>query len=188
MTDVALRSVKLTANERRALAELAKPVGQRDYSRVHGNTRDALARKGLFGGNGKPGGAITPAGRAELTVPDIFDDLFDKESTVPKKKPPAKSNDAFRPIEFVETTLHDPVRERWEEGDDKSGVRLYCTANPQTHGEENGRWSLQIFAQVKKKRGGVGKHFATNTASMSREDLGWLRDQITATLRRRRGA
>ena len=69
--------VKLTANERHALAELAKPVGKRDYSRVHGRTRHALERKGLFGSNGKPGGAITPAGRAALAVPNIFDDLFE---------------------------------------------------------------------------------------------------------------
>jgi hypothetical protein len=109
----------------------------------------------------------------------------------PPKKPAKKITKKiaareFRPIEFVETTLHDPVRERWEEGDDKSGVRLYCTANPLTHGEENARWSLQIFAWVKTKRGGAGKHFATNTASMSREDLAWLRDQISAELRRTR--
>jgi len=92
----------------------------------------------------------------------------------------------FRPIEFVETTLHDPVRERWETADDKSGVRLYCTANPQTHGEENGRWGLQIFAWVKTKSGGASKRFAGSTASMSRADLVWLRDQINAKLRRTR--
>jgi hypothetical protein len=62
-------SRKLTAKERHALAELAKPVGTRDYSQVHGCTIHALERKGLFGCNGKPGGAITPAGRAELVVP-----------------------------------------------------------------------------------------------------------------------
>lgn len=96
-----------------------------------------------------------------------------------------KSVDAFRSIEFAETSLHDPIRDRWEEGDDKSGVRLYCTSNPLTHGEENGRWALQIFARVKTKRGGVGKHFAGSTASMSREDLLWLRDQINTALRRK---
>jgi len=183
MMDAATRSVKLTAKERHALAELAKPVGKRDYSRVHGHTIHALQRKGLFGSNGKPGGALTPAGRDELVVPNIFDDLFAQETTVPKTQ--KKSVDEFRPIEFVDTTLHDPVRDRWEEGDDKSGVRLYCTSSPRTHGEENGRWALQIFARVKTKRGGVGKHFAGSTASMSREDLLWLRDQINTALRRK---
>ena len=68
--------MKLTAKERHALAELAKPVGRRDYSHVHGRTIHALERKGLFGHNGKPGGALTATGRAELAVPNIFDDLF----------------------------------------------------------------------------------------------------------------
>lgn len=81
--------VKLTAKERHALAELAKPAGTRDYSRVHGRTIHALERKGLFGcrHDGKPGGALTPAGHAELIVPNIFDDLFEqkKESAVTKK-------------------------------------------------------------------------------------------------------
>lgn len=71
--------MKLTAKERHALAELAKPVGQRDYDHVHGRTIHALERKGLFGVNGKPGGALTAAGRAELEVPNIFDGLFDKK-------------------------------------------------------------------------------------------------------------
>lgn len=183
MMVVTTRPVKLTAKERHALAELAKPVGTRDYSCVHGHTIHALQRKGLFGSNGKPGGAVTSAGRAELVVPNIFDDLFAQETTVPKTQ--KKSVDEFRPIEFVDTTLHDPVRDRWEEGDDKSGVRLYCTSNPLTHGEENGRWALQIFARVKTKRGGAGKHVAASTASMSRDDLLWLRSQIDAALRRK---
>lgn len=197
MIEAVQPSVTLTANERRALAEFKKP--KVDWDKVHGHTLHALERKKLIEGNpgNRPGWCLTAAGRAELAVPNIFDDLFDKETPMPKKPPEKpmgltrlrqerqeRERDEFRPIEFVETTLHDPVRERWEEGDDKSGVRLYCTANPRTHGEENGRWSLQIFARVKTKRGGAGKHFATNTASMSREDLAWLRDQISAELRR----
>lgn len=177
----AKRPVKLTATERHALVELAKPVGRRDYSHVHGRTIHALERKGLFAFNGNPGGALTSAGYTELF------DLSDKGIAVPKtsKKSADKLPAEFRPIEFVETTLYDPLRDRWEEGDDKSGVRIYRTANPRTHGEENGRWSLQIFARVKTKRGGPGKHFAIGTASMSREDLTWLRDQISAELRRK---
>lgn len=95
------------------------------------------------------------------------------------------SDDQFRPIGHVDVELHDPVRNRWEEGCDQAGVRLYCTASPKSHGKDNGRWALQVRAQVKKKSGGKGKHFAVGTASMSREDLTWLRDQINAALRRK---
>jgi hypothetical protein len=93
------------------------------------------------------------------------------------------SKDAFRANTHVEITLHDTVRERWEEGTDEGGVRLYCTRNP-SFGDA-ARWSLQVRAQVKTKRGGRGKHFAIGTASMSRADLQWLRDQINAELRRK---
>jgi hypothetical protein len=96
-----------------------------------------------------------------------------------KKSPPAE----FRPIEFIETTLHDPIRDRWEPGCDDGGVRLYCTSSPLTHGADNGRWALQVCAQVKTRRSGRGKHFAVGTASMSREDLLWLRGLIDAALR-----
>jgi len=90
---------RLTAKEHRALTELAKPVGQRDYARVHGRTIHALERKGLFGVNGKPGGALTAAGRAELAkVPDIFDDLLDDKAQISKKALAlAESYAALRP-------------------------------------------------------------------------------------------
>ncbi len=173
----------LTANERRALAEFAKP--KVDWSKVHGNTRDSLQRKKLLQGH-----TLTDAGRAELAVPNIFDDLFDnKKTSMPKakkttskKSKPYKAVDEFRPIEHADTFLHDPIRERWEAGADKSGVRLYCTSSPLTHGEENGRWALQIFARVKIKRGRPGRHVASNTASMAREDLLWLRKMIDDAL------
>ena len=105
----------------------------------------------------------------------------------PRQKPakPADTNDAFRAIEYIDTTLHDAVRERWEEGSAEGGVRLYSTASAAVHGKENARWALQVRAQVKTKSG-PGKHFAVGTASMSREDLTWLRDQINAELRRTR--
>ena len=184
MDATAPRPVKLTAKERHALAELAKPVGKRDYSGFHGRTIHALQRKGLFGSNGKPGGALTPAGHAALIVPDIFEDLFDmKAAPMPKTK--QESNDAFRTIEHIETTLHDPARDRLDEDATTGGVRLYRTASPLIHGKENARWSLQVRARVKTKRSGPGKHFAIGTASMSRKDLQWLRDQIDAELRRK---
>jgi hypothetical protein len=91
----------------------------------------------------------------------------------------------FRPIEFVETCLHDPVRDHWDAGCDEGGVRIYCTASPAMHGDEGGRWGLQVRARVKTRKG-PGKHFAVGTASMSRADLLWLRGQIDAELRRKR--
>ena len=94
----------------------------------------------------------------------------------------------FRAIEHVSVELTDPVRDRWEPGDDDVGVRLYCTQSPKMFdqpGREGARWLLQVHAWVKTKAG-RGKHFAIGNASMSREDLKWLRDQISAELRRKR--
>jgi hypothetical protein len=71
--------MKLTANERRALAEFKKPLGKVDWAKVHGHTRHALERKKLIEGDPRrPGWRLTSAGRAELVVPDIFADMFDK--------------------------------------------------------------------------------------------------------------
>jgi hypothetical protein len=175
-------AVKLTANERRSLAEFAKP--EVDWDKVHGRTLHALQRKKLIEGKpgNQPGWQQTAAGRAALAVPNIFDDLFDQKEPMPKTSS-AVDHDAFREIESVEVTLHDPVRERFD--NTSHGVRLYRTASPLTHGEENARWSLQVRAQVRKKIGGAGKQFAIGTASVSREDLVWLRDQINAELRRK---
>lgn len=67
-------------------------------------------------------------------------------------------------------------------------MRLYCTQSPKMFdqpGREGARWSLQVRAWVKTKAGDRGKHFAVGTASMSREDLAWLRDLIDAELRRK---
>jgi hypothetical protein len=174
--DAGTPQVKLSANERRALAEFKK--SKIDWSKVHGRTRDALQRKKLLDGH-----KLTPAGRDALAIPDIFDDLFAKEETAVPKKPPAPLEE-FRPIEYVETTLHDPIRDRWEEGTIMGGVRIYCTAHPYTHGVDNARWALQVRARVKTQKG-EGKHFAIGTASMSRQDLQWLRGQIDAALRPR---
>lgn len=104
-----------------------------------------------------------------------------------KKRPPKKKrtlteiDSEFRPVDFIETVLHDPVRERWGARSAEGGVRLYCTASPEVHGDEHARWALQVRARVKTRRG-PGKHFAVGTASMSREDLQWLRGLIDAAL------
>lgn len=73
--------LKLTHKERRALAELAKPTGQVDYSKIHGVTINALERKGLYGFEGKRRKRrVTAAGRTALAVPNIFDDTSNKEA------------------------------------------------------------------------------------------------------------
>ena len=59
--------MKLTANERRALAEFKKP-GKTDWSRVHGITLHALERKKLITPKSKRGWGLTVAGRAVLAV------------------------------------------------------------------------------------------------------------------------
>jgi hypothetical protein len=97
--------------------------------------------------------------------------------------PPNLNGDEFLPVEYVSTDLHDPVRDRWDEGAAVGGVRLYCTQSP-SFGDA-ARWHLQVRAQVKTKAGRPGKHFAISTASMSREALLWLRDAINAELRRK---
>jgi hypothetical protein len=170
---------QLSTKEHRMLDMLAR-TGEIDWSCVHANTVNALKRKGLVDGR-----SVTSVGQTALAaVPNIFDDLFaQKEAAMPKTR--QESNDAFRPIEHIDTTLHDTVRDHWDEGSDQGGVRLYRTASPLTHGKENARWSLQVRARVKTKTSGPGKHFAIGTASMSREDLEWLRDQINAELRRK---
>ncbi len=98
------------------------------------------------------------------------------------KTPVPKLAPEFRPIEIIETTLHDPIRDRWEAGCDEGGVRLYCTSSPTTHGDQNARWALQVRARVKTRDGSSGKHFAVGTASMSRKDLLWLRTLIDGAL------
>lgn len=72
--------VKLTANERRALRQFAKP--RIDWDLVHGHTLHSLERKKLVQGRGGAGGwELTAAGRAELEIPDIFADLFERKDT-----------------------------------------------------------------------------------------------------------
>lgn len=98
------------------------------------------------------------------------------------------SNDEFRAISHVETSLHDIERERWEEGTDEGGVRIYCSQSPKMFdqpGREGARWALQVRTYVKTKSGDRGKRFAISTASMSRQDLQWLRDQLNVELRRK---
>jgi hypothetical protein len=110
--------------------------------------------------------------------------LVDLMTNTARKKQRAETPTLkFRAIEFVETTIHDPVRDRWEAGCDEGGVRLYCTGHPATHGWKNARWALQVRARVRTRGRSPSKRFAVGTASMSREDLLWLRALIDAALR-----
>ena len=66
----------MSRKERHALAEMTKPIGQRDYSTSRGRAIHALEHKGLLGREGSDSRRVTAAGRAELASPDMFDDLF----------------------------------------------------------------------------------------------------------------
>jgi hypothetical protein len=70
---VKTKKIKLSKQERRALKEFGKPRGRRNYHGVHGHTIHSLERKGLIGSDHR----LTAAGRKELVVPNVFDDLFE---------------------------------------------------------------------------------------------------------------
>lgn len=148
-----MKSAKLSAKQKRAGVDLRDVLGDPALHASRSRHRAKATRKSV-------------AEKAARAAPQ-------KSET-----PPAE----FRPIDHVQTTLHDPVRDRWEPGSDEGGVRLYCTSSPITHGADNGRWALQVRAQVKLRGKGTAKHFAVGTASMSTKDLEWLRDLIDAAL------
>lgn len=146
--------VKLSAKQKRDGVDLRDVMSDAGLRTSRSRHRSKAARKS----------AVEKAARATVNAPK-------------KPKPPAE----FRPIDHVGTTLHDPIRDRWASSGAEGGVRLYCTAI--THGEDNGRWALQVRAWVKLGNGRTGKHFAVGTASMSSADLRWLRDLVDAALR-----
>jgi hypothetical protein len=80
-------AMKLSHKERHALAEMAKPIGQRDYSTIHWRTIHALERNGLLGLEGSDSRHVTAAGHAELTVPDVFNRLFKENAAMMKMAP-----------------------------------------------------------------------------------------------------
>lgn len=118
---------------------------------------------------------------------DLRDVLGHKRAR-PKPDKPKDTDSDFRAITDIDTSLHDPVRERWEADSAQGGVRFYCTQSSAMFDRpvgEDARWALQVRAQVKLKSGRAGKDFAVGTASMTRADLQWLRDQINDALRRK---
>ena len=87
----------------------------------------------------------------------------------------------FRPITDAETKLYDPAID-WKEGSPDGGVRLNLARTPFLSGDA--RWQLQVCGWVKTKTSALDKPYAIAVASMSQEDLRWLRDQINEELRR----
>jgi hypothetical protein len=89
--------VRLTPKERRALRIFEKPVDQRDYGDIHGNTIQALERKKLITSSHQ----LTKAGRTELKVPNIFDDVFETRKSEPKRCDPDRALAAAEVLETV---------------------------------------------------------------------------------------
>lgn len=129
--------------------------------------------------------------RAGKDLRDVIGHRSDGTPFPPKKKTPKKKTflgrrrdplDASRLIAHVMTTIHDPIRERWAPDNEEHGVRLYNTASVESHGKKDARWSLQVRSHVNTKTNGKSQRFAIGTASMSIEDLCWLREQIDKAL------
>jgi hypothetical protein len=84
--------------------------------------------------------------------------------------------DFMRLIEYVSIGKynHADTRER--------GIRLYCTASSETHGRENARCALQIFAPLQRHNGSEGRDYMIATASLSCDDLIALRAEVDAAI------
>jgi hypothetical protein len=86
------------------------------------------------------------------------------------------SRDFIRPIDYVDVGKynHTETRDR--------GIRLYCTASAKTHGGDNARYAMQIFAPMKLANGREGRDYVIATASLSLQDLVALRAECDATI------
>ena len=86
------------------------------------------------------------------------------------------SRDFIRPIDYVDVGKcnHTKTRDR--------GIRLYCTASAETHGGDNARYALQVFAPMKLANGQEGRDYVIATASLSPRDLVALRAEIDAAI------
>jgi hypothetical protein len=82
------------------------------------------------------------------------------------------SRDFSRVIDHVDIGKynHGETRDR--------GIRLYCTASAATHGGDNARYALQIFAPMKLANGREGRDYMIATASLSPRDLVALRAEL----------
>lgn len=86
------------------------------------------------------------------------------------------SKDFIRPIEYVSIwkNNHGKARDR--------GIRLYCSASPETHGADNARYTLQIFAPLQRHDGSEGKGYMIASASLSGLDLVALGTEVDAAI------
>ena len=60
------------------------------------------------------------------------------------------SRDFIRPIDHVGISKYNHVETR------DRGIRLYCTASAETHGGDNARYALQVFAPLRRYDGSEG--------------------------------
>ena len=86
------------------------------------------------------------------------------------------SRDFFRPIDHVDVRKHNRTETR------DRGIRLYCTAAVSTHGGDNARYALQVFAPLKLANGQEGRDYMIATASLSPRDLLALRAEIDVAI------
>jgi len=95
-----------------------------------------------------------------------------------------KPLDASRAVKHARTTLHQPNHVRNDDKPAQNMVRFYCIDDSPSLPGRFARWFFQIRALTETRFGEPGKRFGISTATMSRDDLVWLRDQIDAELRR----
>jgi hypothetical protein len=86
------------------------------------------------------------------------------------------SRDFIRPIDHVDVGKYNHVKTR------DRGIRLYCTASAETHGGDNARYALQVFAPMKLANGQEGRDYVIATASLSPQDLVALRAEVDAAI------
>lgn len=86
------------------------------------------------------------------------------------------SRDFIRPIDHVDVGKYNHAETR------DRGIRLYCTASAETHGGDNARYALQVFAPMKLANGQEGRDYVIATASLSPQDLVALRAEVDAAI------
>jgi hypothetical protein len=86
------------------------------------------------------------------------------------------SIDFIRPIDYVDVGKYNHTKTR------DRGIGLYCTASAVTHGGDDARYALQIFAPIKLANGQEGRDYVIATASLSPQDLVALRAEIDAAI------
>jgi hypothetical protein len=86
------------------------------------------------------------------------------------------SRDFFRAVEYTAVCKYNHAETR------NRGIRLYCTASAVTHGGDNARYALQVFAPMKLTNGQEGRDYMIATAPLSHQDLVALRAEIDVAI------